>query len=420
MVYNRTAPAPWRRRTQSGSASQRGTQDGSDRTVAKRTAKSRSPERVALPLWVPFIAGACLGALSVAWMLTGWLAAVPRSKPNPALDAARAAPDAWNWTDQPAAAFPVPPYARFLQDVRVMLDPGHVGQRDRGGNWKRGPTGLREAVVNLRVAQYLREFLLAAGADVRMTRDEDRSLDLPDREDLRARAELANDWPADLLLSIHHNGVDNPKPNYTSLFYHSSDGHSRASACAAQWMLSGLNDALRLEDNLECAVLDDRVLFDRGLAVLRNARVPAVLSESSFHSNPDEEVRLRDPVYNRREAYGLFLGIARWAQAGLPRVRVVTPKDKRVRSGGRVTIALDDGLSARGGWGAERHKIDADSILVRVNDAITTYEMNWSKRQLTLTLPRRLSSGTCAIWVDFTNVFGQPVLHPRLELTLQR
>ena len=61
-------------------------------------------------------------------------------------------------------------------------------------------------------------------------------------------------------------------------------------------MLSGLNDALRLEQHLPCGVVSDYAIFPaKGFRVLREAYVPAVLSEASFHSNPEEEQRLRDP-----------------------------------------------------------------------------------------------------------------------------
>ena len=54
---------------------------------------------------------------------------------------------------------PAPPTRRwpaeaiYLRDVRICLDPGHGGQAHRPG-FKRGPTGFREAVANLRVALF--------------------------------------------------------------------------------------------------------------------------------------------------------------------------------------------------------------------------------------------------------------------------
>lgn len=373
--------------------------------------------RLVLAQLTPFITGLVLGATLCASGLYAWRAA-PREPVT--ADPVRTPAEAYRWDVLPAPAFPIPPYAKFLNGVRVVLDPGHVGQRDPGGDWKRGPTGLREAEVNLRVAHFLREFLDAAGAEVVLTRSEDVCLDLPDAEDLAARAEVANAWPADVMISIHHNGSRSPEANYTSLFYHESPEHSRASAKLATALLSGLNDALRLDRHLECAVLNDRVLFDSGLAVLRQSRVPAVLSEASFHSNPDEEMRLRDPAYNRREAYGLFLGLTRWAQAGLPRMHLESPTTGAARAGDTVAIKLDDGLSARGGWGADRNRIDVDSIIVRCNGARLTHTFNVRRRELRVRLPRRIHGPSVVLRVDFANVLGQPVLHPLLEVDARR
>jgi N-acetylmuramoyl-L-alanine amidase len=226
------------------------------------------------------LAGAFAAGAVVVWLASyAWTspdgAAALETAPPP--DPRSARPGAYDWSAQPEPSFPIPPYARFLKNVEIVVDPGHIGQRDRP-NWKRGPTGLREAAVNLRVAQYLREFLAAAGATVILTRDEDRSLDLDDQADLNERAAIANDARADLFLSIHHNGVNNPSANYTSVFYHKSPDHSPASLCAARFVLQGVNDALRLESHLACALLSDHLVAKKnGFRVLRLARVPAVL-----------------------------------------------------------------------------------------------------------------------------------------------
>ena len=75
-----------------------------------------------------------------------------------------------------------------------------------------------------------------------------------------------------------------------------------------------------------------------------------------------------DRVFLRREAYGYFLGLARWAQAGLPRVRLLPPATGAVRRGRQLVVALDDGLTARGGWESEAVKILSDSLVIKVND----------------------------------------------------
>lgn len=354
-----------------------------------------------------------LGALASWYALRHAPSAAARHSARGALDPVSTPPTAYDWSAQPEPAFPIPAYAQFLSDVLLVIDPGHVGQRDPGGNWKRGPTGLREAVVNLNVALYLREFLLASGARVILTREQDQSLNLSDPDDLSDRAEIANAARADLLISIHHNAADGPKPNYTSLYYHMNPDHSPASLCAARHLLTGLNDALRLDDQKGCALAADTLIYPKsGFALLRQARVPAVLVESSFHTNPEEEQRLRDPVYNRREAYGLFLGLARWAQAGLPRV---TLAERSPRAGKPIVVRLDDGLTSRGGFGGNAPKIIRSSLRVELDGAAAHYTANWTTREIAVTPPAR-GPRKLELLVDFENVFGQRVLHPRFSV----
>ena len=362
-----------------------------DTEVAKARRRRKRPFFTPQVRWlglVLFIAGIALGA-AVAVALRGHpivrtvsfsLPGVPDPVSTPALDYA--------WSEQPAPLFPIPPYARHLKNVRIVLDPGHIGQRDKGGTWKRGPTGLREAEANLGVALYLREFLQSAGAD--------------------------------LFLSIHHNGSDDLNANYSSLFYHDSPQHSNASVCAAVHIAAGLQDALRLERVIDAPVLNDRLLYNNGLAVLRMTRVPAVLSEASFHSNPAEEARLRDPIYNRREAYGMFLGLARWAQQGLPRVGLVSPADGDVRPGGEVVLQLDDGLRSRGGWGTDRFDVLTESIRVSLDGDTLPHNYDAKNERLTITIPRGAKPGGRTLRVDFQNAYGQHVLHPFLGLDVRR
>jgi N-acetylmuramoyl-L-alanine amidase len=102
------------------------------------------------------------------------------------------------WHKLPQANFAIPPYARYLEGIKICLDPGHGGQAHLL-NYKRGPTGFREAEANLRVALHLREFLKEAGAIVFMTRTDDSFVSIPDR------SEIANKNAVDFFISLHHN-----------------------------------------------------------------------------------------------------------------------------------------------------------------------------------------------------------------------
>lgn len=376
--------------------------------LLRRPSRRRSPGGIILPL----LAGAVLGGLTV-WLVSS----VRRAAFEPrAIDPLRAAPTDFDWRQHPPPQFPLPPYARFLEGVKIVLDPGHGGDADREG-WKRGPTGLREAEVNLRVALFLRDFLVAAGAEVVLTREADVCLAPNDAADLSARIALANRTRADLFLSIHHNAASNAQANYTSIFYHGRPDENPASVDAGRHLLSGLNDALRLEQHLGCALVSDYEIYPgEGFRVLREAEVPAVLSEASFHSHPDEEQRLRNPVYNRREAYGLFLGLARWAQAGLPRVRLREPADGRVRAGRDLVIEVDDGLRKRGGLGTNRAPVLADTLIVRFNDKPVACAADLEDGRLRIRPTPDMVQKGGTLYVNFANVFGQHVLHPQITL----
>ncbi len=321
------------------------------------------------------------------------------------------------------APFEAPPYALYLKEMKICLDPGHGGRASRKG-YKRGPTGLREAEVNLRVAHFLREFLEASGAKVLMTRRTDVYLAADDREDQRRRIKMANDNKCDLFLSIHHNANDNnPKANFTSVWYHGGVHDSPASLDVAWCIAVAMSDELRLPQQLGCPVLSDELMYPRsGFAVLRQARVPAVLCEGSFHSNPEEEQRLRDPEYNRREAYAMFVGLARYAYGGIPRASLVEPAGGVVTTSGpkEVVIELDDGISGRKSWGWDRPMILRDSIVVRLGAQELPFVYEEKDRRVCLQLPDKLQLGSLRLNVQFENLFKHSNTRPYIDLKVAR
>ena len=134
---------------------------------------------------------------------------------------------------QPLFHFEFPPYTRHLKEFKICLDPGHGGQ-GHVPDYKRGPTGVREAEVNLQVAFHLREMLQAVGATVIMTRVNDSYVSLP------MRSQIASESDADFFISLHHNGIDNPKVNYTSTWYHGDADDSRQSLDLARYVQQGV------------------------------------------------------------------------------------------------------------------------------------------------------------------------------------
>jgi len=310
--------------------------------------------------------------------------------------------------------YPVPPYAKYLKGVRICLDPGHGGDAAKRG-FKRGPTGVREAEMNLRVAQYLRDLLEHVEAEVRLVREEDVDLSL------EARANVATEWGADLFISCHHNAVGKPEVNYTTVWHHADVDYRPANLDLARHLCRGLMQSLDFEQITAVPLKSDQLMYAGGFAVLRHAQVTAALCESSFFTNPEEEQRLRDPEHNLREAYGMFLGLAWYAYGGLPRARLIEPEDGVLRADGerRLVFELDDGLRARGAWGAERQMVFSDTIAVRLNGARLPHSFTNEGYVLTADLPDELTVGEHAVTVHFANMFKNSVINPHFVLTIE-
>jgi N-acetylmuramoyl-L-alanine amidase len=87
---------------------------------------------------------------------------------------------------------------------RVCIDPGHGGD-DPGAV---GPTGLREKDVTLAVCGLLADMLVRTGQiEVRFTRDGDYVPGGSASLDLYARCRIANQWGADIFISVHCNSA---------------------------------------------------------------------------------------------------------------------------------------------------------------------------------------------------------------------
>lgn len=324
------------------------------------------------------------------------------------------------------------------------------------------------------MAKYLRDLLTHSGAEVRLTREEDVDLSLKDR------AAIANDWGADLFISLHHNAIDNkPQVNHTTVWYHRDVDYRPSNLDLARYLCQGLYDSLALPQITDVPLKSDQLMYKEGFGVLRAARVTAALTETSFFTNPEEEQRLRRPEYNLKEAYGLFLGLARYAAGGLPRARLVEPADGVLyinaerpeqeapettepdSAAGRLLPAptaiavrtallkeqdsedegddegeedveeeaeedfvpiifeLDDGLRSRKSWGAERQMILTDTIAVRIDGEFVPWDFQNEGYRLTVGVPVDIEPGLHQVEVQFQNMFKNSVLNPDFTIEVR-
>jgi N-acetylmuramoyl-L-alanine amidase len=198
---------------------------------------------------------------------------------------------------------------------RVVLDPGHGGEEEGAA----GPSGLLEKNLVLDVSRRLLLALQLRGFDVSLTRTSDKDLPLDER------TAIANNRRADLFLSLHANASPSTSARGAETYYLSlrntadNDSEGLGGHETSTLMGSGQDDPLKLvlwdmaqttwlaESQLvaeliqaefnEALGIPDRGVKRAPFRVLVGATMPAALVEIGFISNPEEEARLRDPVF---------------------------------------------------------------------------------------------------------------------------
>jgi N-acetylmuramoyl-L-alanine amidase len=203
------------------------------------------------------------------------------------------------------------PPAVSLAGKKILIDPGH-GNASSGAV---GINGTKEKDVNFKVACILKKLLENQGATVYMTRISDTagwwSVNFTNREDLDKRRALRDSLCPDLFLSIHHNGSDNGSPDTNGSKTYYAMGDAGASLDAAQYINREFTELLGLGKSL---------LLSGNFYILRNTKVPAVLGEPCYLSNPVMERLLCDTASLKLEATAYFRGIIRWFSAGVPKI----------------------------------------------------------------------------------------------------
>ena len=223
-----------------------------------------------------------------------------------------------------------PSHRRLLT---IAIDPGHGGE-DPGAIGKRGS---REKDIVLAISRRLKQ-KIEAEPDMRsyLTRDGDYFVPL------HVRVNKARRVQADLFVSIHADAFIKPNARGASVFALSQHG---ATSTAARWLankengadsIGGLNiktqdrqvaqllldmsttaqikDSLKLGDAVlkqigGFARLHKRQVEQASFAVLKAPDVPSILIETAFISNPEEEARLNDHVYQEQIAQAILRGI---------------------------------------------------------------------------------------------------------------
>jgi N-acetylmuramoyl-L-alanine amidase len=344
-----------------------------------------------------------------------------------------------DWLTLPPLNYDLPPYAeQALRGVRICLDPGHGGDMNQRG-YKRGATGFRESVMNLEVAEAVRGWLEQGGAEVVMTRTDDTN---PEGGSLEYRGRLADRENCQLFVSIHHNAFSRGSADYLTVWYHARPDVPTADTDLARWICTELNRCNRTPEQQHVGLMSDWLMYPSdpndphegigdalrldttrtipsGFGVLRHARVPACLVECAFYTNRQEEMRLMDREYLRREGWGIFSGILEYLWAGIPKISF--PENAPASYAGprpEIRVALDDGMHE--GWGKNNPpRIHFETLRVYIDDerAILTYRP--LDAEIVATPPHDLAPGPHTVRVRVLNAWGNWSWPTQLEFTVR-
>ena len=217
---------------------------------------------------------------------------------------------------------------------RIVIDPGHGG-KDPGAI---GPRGIKEKDVALQIAKKLALRLKKdLGLEVYLTRTKDVFLSLEERSAFAERKK------ADLFISIHANAADSKDLKGVETFY-LNNASSRAAERLAdrenkmstkkmndvQTILTTMLQNANTEESRDIAGhvqknlmgslqkhysgVEDLSVHTALFYVLVGAKSPSILVETSFVTNPKEEMRLKDSQYQWSMALGITNGIRKYIE----------------------------------------------------------------------------------------------------------
>ncbi len=224
-------------------------------------------------------------------------------------------------TTEPIATPEPTPVPGPLAGLKIGIDPGHQkkmngdkepvspGSKEKKPKVASGTTGVRTKVpeykVTLEMSLMLRDMLERLGAEVLMAR-ETNDVDISNIE----RAQMMNEWGADLVLRIHCNGVDVRSKNGIGLYVTKTGSIAKDSYAAAERILPAMVAATGARKD---------GIFKRDIySGLNWSEVPSILVETGYMSNPDEDEKLNDPAYQRLLCNGMAQGVADYFERELP------------------------------------------------------------------------------------------------------
>ena len=184
----------------------------------------------------------------------------------------------------------------------IVIDGGHGGS-DPG----KTKGDVLEKDINLVVAGKLEKALKALGYNTVMTRTSDKGLYVETdtnkkRADLKKRCDIANSSGADICVSIHQNSFESSSVSGAQVFYYtySPEGKTLAT-CLQQSFRENLDSGNKRVEKP-----------DKSYYLLLHSKIPTVIVECGFLTNPSELKLLLDNDYQNKIVYAIIMGINKY------------------------------------------------------------------------------------------------------------
>ena len=167
----------------------------------------------------------------------------------------------------------------MYEKIKICLDPGHGGD-DPGAI---GPHGSKEKDIVLDVCVGLFDILAQKGHQCILTRSQDKSLTLKERVQIGSEC--------DIMISVHCNSFRNESVTGIETIYNDEVMYSDLLArCIQDFLIMIRVDGHNHKDR--GIKVSPSPSFPKNLYITKHSKVPTVLVELEFLSNPEMEIYL--------------------------------------------------------------------------------------------------------------------------------
>jgi N-acetylmuramoyl-L-alanine amidase len=229
--------------------------------------------------------------------------------------------------------------------AKIGLDAGHGGADP-------GAVGLseHEKDITLAIALEVKKFLASFDNTIIMVREIDKTVSLDQR------VAILNKANCDFVVSIHINSVASPVPGYISTFIQGLGGQAEKIARYVQPRL------------VQASGWPDGGIRVANLQMTRETKMPAILVELGFISNPEQEEQLVKPEFQKKLAFAIASGLLDYTGEPLKKPCTIRIKGKDFPGyivGG--TSYFGEGVAVREVVNAMNLSLTWDSKAVRAN-----------------------------------------------------